>query len=128
MSLKLEVVTPLGRKLEVMTEQVTAPGVVGEFGVLEGHRPGVVLLGGGLLRYDNGGVLAIRGGVAEISATGVIILADDAQVVDKGEAKRAEAIRLSAEAQLASAEYLSDAALQQALTDLRYASALVGGP
>jgi len=35
----LEIVTPRGRALSVSVDEVTAPSVHGEFGVLPGHLP-----------------------------------------------------------------------------------------
>ena len=35
----LEIVTPKGRALSVQVDEVTAPSVQGEFGVLTGHLP-----------------------------------------------------------------------------------------
>ena len=58
--IELEIVTPKGRALAESVDEVTAPSVQGEFGVLPGHLPMVAALrqSGGNIRYSeypNGG-------------------------------------------------------------------------
>ena len=91
MSLKLEIVTPTGKVLDTVVNEVVAPGALGEFAVLPNHRPGIVLLGGGAIRFD-GGVVFVRGGVAEISAERVLVLADEAVKAENAGAVNAAAI------------------------------------
>ncbi len=83
----LRVVTPAAVLVDEEVREVTAPGLVGEFGVLPGH---VTFLGGldvGVLRYSPAGggekKLVIEGGYAEVRDDTVMILADDATVPDK---------------------------------------------
>jgi F0F1-type ATP synthase epsilon subunit len=51
----LEIVTPKGRALSVSADEVTAPSVDGEFGVLPGHLPLLAALRTGLVTYRVGG-------------------------------------------------------------------------
>ena len=53
--ISLEVVTPKGRALKVEVDEVTAPSVEGEFGVLPGHLPLLAALHTGIVSYRVGG-------------------------------------------------------------------------
>ncbi len=81
--LHIELVTPekLIRSEEVY--MVTVPGTEGDFGVLEGHAPVMSTIRDGnlaILRTAGGEpeLIAIEGGFAEVSATGLTVLAEKA--------------------------------------------------
>ncbi|MBR1134955.1 MULTISPECIES: F0F1 ATP synthase subunit epsilon [Bradyrhizobium] len=60
-------------------DQVDVPGQEGDFGVLAGHAPFVATLRPGILTVTAGGTqqkIIVLGGLAEISETGLTILAD----------------------------------------------------
>ena len=83
MSLHFELVTPerLIRSEEV--HMVVVPGAEGDFGVLEGHAPFMSTIRDGALRIHRTVAgepeqIAIRGGFAEVSATGLTVLAEHA--------------------------------------------------
>ena len=62
-------------------DQVDVPGQEGDFGVLAGHAPFVATLRPGILTVTAGGTqqkIIVLGGLAEISETGLTILADGA--------------------------------------------------
>lgn len=128
-TIKLEVVTPTGKVLDVDADNVTAPGVLGELGVLPEHRPGLIMLGGGALRYEKSGSegepVYIRGGVAEIRPDGVLVLADEARTPDKVDKARAEKILDKAIAAQAEADYLDDIRLRAIENDRAYAEAIL---
>lgn len=66
-------------------DQVDVPGATGDFGVLAGHAPLVVTLRPGILTMRRpGGSLrvAVNGGFAEVSPTGLTVLADVAVPVE----------------------------------------------
>ena len=50
----LSITTPRGAVVETEVEEVTAPGLVGEFGVLAGHVPLMAALKPGVLVYRTG--------------------------------------------------------------------------
>jgi F-type H+-transporting ATPase subunit epsilon len=78
---ELRVVTPRRLLLEEEVREVTAPGTVGEFGVLPDHITFLTSLEIGALSYrDAGGThrVAIRGGFAEVANNVMTVLADDA--------------------------------------------------
>src|SRR6185369_13247235 len=71
LAMHLDVVTPRGRLLTEEVEEVTAPGILGEFGVLPGHIPFLTALKPGVLRYraaSSSGILAVGAGFVEVSA------------------------------------------------------------
>ncbi len=75
----LEIVTPEGRKLGIQADEVTAPSVSGEFGVLPGHLPLLAALRTGIVSYKVGGEArrcAVGPGFAEAGASKLLILTD----------------------------------------------------
>jgi F-type H+-transporting ATPase subunit epsilon len=81
--LHFELVTPekLIRSEEVY--MVTVPGSEGDFGVLEGHAPVMSTIRDGelLVQKSQGSApeaIAIRGGFAEVNASGLTVLAEHA--------------------------------------------------
>lgn len=78
--IELEIVTPKGRALAASVDEVTAPSVHGEFGVLPGHLPTVAALRAGLVTYRQGSEtkkVAVANGFAEAGANKLLILAED---------------------------------------------------
>jgi F-type H+-transporting ATPase subunit epsilon len=86
--LRLDVVTPAGVAVRKDVDQVEAPSVDGEFGVLPGHLPLLAALRAGVVRYRSEGktfVLAVGAGFAEAGGDAMTILTDrclDAKDVD----------------------------------------------
>ena len=84
MPLHFELVTPerLVRSEEVY--MVVVPGAEGEFGVLQGHAPFMSTVKDGALKvYAREGaeprIIQVQGGFAEVSETGLTVLAEKAQ-------------------------------------------------
>lgn len=84
MPLHFELVTPekLVRSEEV--HMVIVPGSEGEEGVLEGHAPFMTTLADGTLRiYRTESAtpeeIAVRGGFAEVAASGLTVLAEQVE-------------------------------------------------
>lgn len=78
--IELEIVTPKGRALSASVDEVTAPSVQGEFGVLPGHLPVVAALRTGLVTYRQGNETtkcAVGPGFAEAGQNKLLILAED---------------------------------------------------
>jgi F-type H+-transporting ATPase subunit epsilon len=76
----LEIVTPRGRALIATVDEVTAPSVAGEFGVLPGHLPLLAALKQGIVSYREGGETkrcAVGAGFAEAGANKLLILTDE---------------------------------------------------
>ncbi len=75
----LEIVTPTGRKLAANVDEVTAPSVQGEFGVLPGHLPLLAALRTGIVTYRESGETkrcAVGPGFAEAGPDKMVILTD----------------------------------------------------
>jgi len=91
---QLEIVTPRGSAITVEVDEVTAPGVRGEFGVLPGHTPFVSALRAGVLSWKQKGgrrVMAVGPGYAEVSGKDrVVVLAQQAIAADDIDATAAE--------------------------------------
>ena len=78
--IELEIVTPRGRALAISVDEVTAPSVQGEFGVLPGHLPVVAALRTGIVTYRQGNEtkrVAVGSGFAEAGENKLLILAED---------------------------------------------------
>ncbi len=92
----LEIVTPMGLALSQQVEEVTAPGELGEFGVLKLHTEFLTTLVPGKLSYKTGGSsktdLVVGAGFAEILPEKTTILVDTTikpEDIDLAEAKTA---------------------------------------
>ena len=78
--IQLEIVTPRGRALSASVDEVTAPSVNGEFGVLPGHLPLLAALRTGLVSYRQGNETtrcAVGAGFAEAGPDKLVILTDE---------------------------------------------------
>jgi F-type H+-transporting ATPase subunit epsilon len=79
-AIRLEIVTPRGRALLVEVDEVTAPSVEGEFGVLPGHLPLLAALRTGIVTYRKGSETkrcAVGRGFAEAGPDKLVILTDE---------------------------------------------------
>lgn len=78
-SISLEIVTPEGVALSTEVQDLTAPSVEGEFGVLPGHRPLLAALKTGIVSYHREGTeerVAVGAGFVEVSEDRAVILTD----------------------------------------------------
>src|SRR5580700_12275620 len=78
--IQLEIVTPRGRALSASVDEVTAPSVDGEFGVMPGHLPLLAALRTGLVTYRVGAETkkcAVGPGFVEAGPDKVAILTDE---------------------------------------------------
>src|SRR5262252_5683433 len=75
----LEVVTPRGSALREEVDEVTAPSVSGEFGVLPGHLPLLAALRTGIVTFHKGSAetrLAVGEGFVEVKDDRALLLTD----------------------------------------------------
>jgi F-type H+-transporting ATPase subunit epsilon len=85
-SFHFDLVSPERLLLSGEVEQVDVPGSEGDFGVLAGHAPMVASLRPGVLtiKRDSGVVkVVVLGGFAEVSASGLTVLADNAVMAEE---------------------------------------------
>jgi F-type H+-transporting ATPase subunit epsilon len=102
-ALELEIVTPAGIVVRKDVDEVEAPGVLGHFGVLPGHRPFMSQLRAGQLRYriaKNNHFVAVHWGFAEVLPNKVTILVETAEIAGDIDLERAESAKVRAEERL----------------------------
>ncbi len=107
--MRLSVTTPQGALVEAEVDEVTAPGALGEFGVLPGHVPFLSALQPGVFVFrskNESRVLAVSEGVLEVArAEGgdkVIVLVSDATQAEEIDREAAEKEVARADSELAS--------------------------
>ena len=82
---QFDLVSPEKLAFSGEVDQVDIPGVEGDFGVLAGHAPVVAAIRPGILTIIAGGErqrVIVLGGIAEMSESGLTVLADVATSVD----------------------------------------------
>lgn len=92
--LKLEMVTPYKRVLSEEVDEVTAPGTVGEFGVLPDHTSLLTTLKVGELTYNKDGEtfhVAVNWGYVEVEDNVMTVLVETAEPADQIDLERAKA-------------------------------------
>ncbi len=96
--LNLEVITPERLVLREQVDEVVAPGLGGELGILPDHTPLISQLKTGVLSYRQGNEnrrMHVSGGFVEVASDRVSVLSDVAEKpeeidVDRAEKERAE--------------------------------------
>jgi F-type H+-transporting ATPase subunit epsilon len=102
--IRLRIVTPSRLVLDEEVDEVTAPGELGEFGVLPNHIAFLSTLVPGELSFKQAGdrvTLAISGGYAEVLENVMTVLAPAAEFAWEIDSARAQRARERAEKQLA---------------------------
>jgi F-type H+-transporting ATPase subunit epsilon len=92
--LTLDMVTPYKKVLSQEVDEVTAPGDIGEFGVLPGHAPMLTTLKIGALSYRQGAEtfhVAVNWGYVEVVEDKVTVLVETAEPADEIDLERAKA-------------------------------------
>jgi len=124
----LEVITPEKVLISKEVELVVAPGIEGEFGVLEGHAPFLSWIIPGELRYTVDGkteYCAVMEGFAEVLNNRVSILVDAAEKAEEIDVERAKRALERAQARLEQKEGIdiarAEAALKRAMARLKVA-------
>ncbi len=129
-SLKVDIVTAERTVYSGEVDEVIAPGVEGQLGILPHHAPLMTILQAGELVVRKGGrdeSLAISGGFLEVRPDRVIILADSAERAEEIDVARAEEARKRAEERLKERKpggleaIQAEAALQRAITRITVA-------
>lgn len=133
--LRLTVVTPRGHLLFTGTDpktrtpgidvdEVTATGILGEFGVLPGHLPFLTDLKAGPLTFRQGEHerwIAVRGGLAEVGPDKVIVLAEAAEAAEDIDYQRAQSAMQRAAKRLEEPGMLGDIDYEKALQKFKRA-------
>ncbi|HEY7554864.1 MAG TPA: F0F1 ATP synthase subunit epsilon [Candidatus Binatia bacterium] len=129
--IRLRVVTSSRMLLDEEVDEVTAPGELGEFGVLPNHISFLSTLVAGEMSYKQGPnkrTLAVGGGYAEVLDNVMTVLAPAAEFADEIDIARAQRAKERAEKTLAELNReekdweIAEAALKRALVRLQVAS------
>jgi F-type H+-transporting ATPase subunit epsilon len=123
--IQLDILTPEKVAFSDSIDMVTAPGSLGEFGVLPGHAAFATTLQAGeiAIKKDNREYfLAISGGFAEVGNDKVTILAEAAELAQEIDLKRAENAKIQAEEKLKNIFSDDSAALEVGLALKRAAN------
>ncbi len=126
-TLQFDLVSPERRLASVQATEVQIPGADGDLTAMEGHAPTITTLRPGVLRaIGAGGTTAyvVTGGFAEITATGVSVLAERAVPLD--EANAALFDTLIAEAREAAATTEDKDSAEKLMADIVAARAAAG--
>ena|SRR5438128_2459029 len=131
--LKLEIVTPEKRVVDVEVDSVTVPTASGEAGILPNHAPLISALKPGILTYSVKGAsekLVVSGGFIEVSAEKVAVLADSAESADEIDIAAAKADREEAERALSApgAAMAKEAEVARDAMELANARVQIAGP
>lgn len=121
-----ELVSPEKMLFTGDVESVVVPGADGEFQVMAGHAPVMTNLQAGVLRVSGGAApqrVFVRGGFADVSASGLTILAE--QAVDLADVKADAVAAQIKNAQEDVADAKSDAARAKAQAKLDGLQALM---
>ncbi|NLV25051.1 MAG: F0F1 ATP synthase subunit epsilon, partial [Deltaproteobacteria bacterium] len=123
--LKLEMITPYGEILATEVDDVVAPGVMGEFGVLPGHRSMLALLQVGEFSYLQKGkrnFVAVNWGYVDVHQDRVTVMVETAEPADLIDLERARRAMGRAEEAL---KKLSDEDKEYKLMEAALARALI---
>jgi F-type H+-transporting ATPase subunit epsilon len=123
--IRLRVVTPSRLLLDDVVDEVTAPGALGEFGVLPNHIAFLTLLVPGEMSYKEGTArhyLAISGGYAEVLDNVMTVLAPAAEFAGEIDTDHARQAKENAEKRMTELNY-EDKEFNNAETALQWANA-----
>ena len=129
--IRLRVVTPTSLVVDEEVDEVTAPGELGEFGVLPNHIAFLSTLVPGVLTYKQGSknqIFAISGGYAEVLDNVMTVLATAAEFPAEIDTVRAKFAKDEAEKTMAALNpeekdwQIAEGALKKALVRLQVAA------
>ncbi len=126
-TVQFDLVSPERRLASVQASEVQIPGAMGDLTAMEGHAATITTLRPGVLRVvaaEGTRAYVVTGGFAEISATGVSVLAERAVPVDELNAATLDA--LVADACEAAAVTADKDSADKAVADLNAMRAAVG--
>jgi len=113
--LKLSIVTPERLVLNEEVDQVNAPGVEGDLGILYDHAPLLTTMRAGRFSYELLGEkgretinMIVSGGYLEVTDNRVIVLAETVEFLDEIDKERAKNSLVKAEEALANTDLSDD--------------------
>jgi len=127
---KVQVVTPSGVVLDKEVEEIVAPGIMGEFGVLIGHTPMLTFIKPGVFSYlenDKFIKLAVGPGFCEVLKDSVSVLVSSAVKAEDINLNDAKIELQAVEQQLSQIDAAADPDAFKAVSDkVKYAQVKVG--
>lgn len=120
--LKFKLVSPERQLLDIDVDEVVAPGVEGDFGVLPGHTPFLTALRVGELVYKQNGVeeyVAIDRGFFEVVDDNVTVLAESAELGREIDLEEAIRRKLEAEKEFEAIKYEDEVKFRKVEAQLR---------
>lgn len=123
-NISLKVVTPVRLVLEEQVDELTAPGPLGQLGILPDHAALMTTLEIGQLSYRKSGateVVTVTGGYAEVLDNVVTVLANAAEFPHEIDTARAEEARARAERTLDAGDGVDEDGLAAARSALQRA-------
>jgi F-type H+-transporting ATPase subunit epsilon len=126
-NLQFDLVSPERKLASVQASEVQIPGAGGDMTAMEGHAPTITTLRPGILKAvsaEGTKTYVVTGGFAEISASGVSVLAERAVPLDEVDAKLMD--QLIADASEATAVAVDKDAADKAMADLLAMKAAAG--
>ncbi|WP_103334447.1 F0F1 ATP synthase subunit epsilon [Pseudotabrizicola formosa] len=127
MAFQFDLVSPERRLASASATEVQIPGAEGDLTAMEGHAPTITTLRPGILKAvaaDGTKAFVVTGGFAEITATGVSVLAERAVPVE--EATPALMESLLAEVRVAAGASEDKDAVDKAVADMMAARSAIG--
>ncbi len=124
-TMQLDIVTAERLVYSEQVNELVAPGIEGELGILPNHAPLLTILQPGELRIikqaETDTYMAITGGFLEVMANKVVVLADAAERAEEIDEARAQTAMRRAEERLE--HRTADMDLERALASMRRAQA-----
>jgi len=117
---KVELVTPQGAVLDKEVEEIVAPGIMGEFGVLVGHTQMLTFIKPGVFSFlenDRFHRFVVGPGFCEVLGDAVTVLVDDACAVDEIDAAAASSELSQLEQELGKMDAAADPAAYEKLVN-----------
>ena len=127
-TVQFDLVSPERRLASVAASEVQIPGADGDLTAMEGHAPTITTLRPGMLRAisaEGTKAYVVTGGFAEITATGVSVLAEWAVPAEEATAAMLDGLIAEAKGLLASAPDKDLA--EKLIDDMTALKAAVGG-
>ena len=106
-NLQFDLVSPERRLASVQASEVQIPGADGDLTAMEGHAPTITTLRPGILRAlgtDGTKAYVVTGGFAEITASGVSVLAERAVPLEEANAALFDSLTIEAREAAAATE------------------------
>ena len=116
---QFDLVSPEKLLFSGQVDQVDIPGTEGDFGVLAGHAPVIASIRPGIMTVFSAGKqekIVVLGGIAEVSAKGLTVLADVATSLE--ELDKAAFVRTVAEMEAAIARLSEPSEIDKEITRL----------